>query len=264
MLDYRQITTAQRKLVASLRQGKNRRKEGLFVMEGSRSVIDSAPAFDVEMVIATPAWAEAHADELPRSLPTLVTARNDEMERMSALSTPQGVMAVCRIPAHSDNVSLPLGDELLLALDTIQDPGNLGTIVRLADWYGVRRILASRGTADIFSAKAIQSTMGAVARVEVIYCDLPDTLRLMSEAGVPLYGTFLDGDNIYSTALTRGGIVVMGNEGNGISPEVARLIGRRLYLPPYPSEEALGMESLNVAMATAITVAEFRRRAMMP
>lgn len=262
MLDYQQISAGQRKLVSSLRMGKNRRKEGLFVMEGIRSVVDSAPGFEVEMVIATPAWLEAHSRELPASLPRPITARQDEMERMSALSTPQGVMAVCRIPLVDDNAITPPADgELILALDTVQDPGNLGTIVRLADWYGIRRILASRETADIFSAKAVQSTMGAVARVTVHYCDLPAQLERMSAAGVEVYGTFLDGDDIYSTPLSRGGVIVMGNEGRGISPAVARCVSRRLYLPPYPAGEKGGMESLNVAMAAAITVAEFRRRA---
>lgn len=231
-------------------------------MEGTRSVIDSAPAFDVEMIIATPAWTEAYAHRLPAGLPRPLSARRDDMERMTALSTPQGVMAVCRIPEVPATMEPPADGELMLALDTVQDPGNLGTIVRLADWYGIRRIMASRETADIFSAKAVQSTMGAVARVTVAYCDLAAELQRISASGIPVYGTFLDGNNIYDTTLTQGGIIVMGNEGNGISEAVGRHITRRLYLPPYPASEACGMESLNVAMATAITVAEFRRRVL--
>lgn len=260
MLDYQPISAAQRKLVASLRQAKNRHKEGLFVMEGTRSVVDSAPAFEVEAVIATPAWIEANGQSLPKSLPRPITARQEEMERMSALSTPQGVMALCRIPLQEEAPVKPMPGELLLALDTVQDPGNLGTIVRLADWYGIRRILASHDTADIFSAKAVQSTMGAVARVQVIYCDLPAELARIADDGTPIYGTFLDGQDIYETSLTSDGVIVMGNEGRGISPATAKTVSRRLYLPPYPAGHTSGMESLNVAMATAITVAEFRRR----
>ena len=260
MKSYEPISAGKRKLYGGLRQGKNRRKEGLFVMEGTRSVVDSAPAFEVEAVVATHAWLEAHEGELPKGLPKPLLAKNDEMERMSAMEAPQGVMAVCRIPQGTFTADyVPGRGELMMALDTVQDPGNLGTIVRIADWYGIRRIFASKGTADIFGAKAVQATMGAVARVEVVYCDLAETLGRLKDGGTAVYGTFLDGEDIYGTELTEGGVIVMGNEGNGISDEVGRSVTKRLFLPPYPAMKS-GMESLNVAMAAAITVAEFRRR----
>ena len=149
--------------------------------------------------------------------------------------------------------------ELMLALDGVQDPGNLGTICRIADWFGIENIICSQDTADIFNPKAIQATMGAISRVHVHYTDLQKYLRNASDADIPVYGTFLDGDNIYEHRLSPHGIIVMGNEGKGISAGIAQNISRRLLIPNYPPER-ITTESLNVAVATAITCAEFRRR----
>lgn len=153
----------------------------------------------------------------------------------------------------------PGGDALALLLDDVQDPGNLGTIVRLADWFGIRDIFCSPASADCFNPKVVQATMGAVLRVRVHYTDPAALLDRASEAGVPAYGTFLDGENIYEAELSPTGILVMGNEGNGIGPAVAERISRRLYIPPYPAAVPTS-ESLNVAVAAAVAVAEFRRR----
>ena len=138
-----------------------------------------------------------------------------------------------------------------------QDPGNLGTIIRLADWFGIEDIFCSTGTVDVFNPKTVQATMGAIARVKVHYCDLPKLISSLK--GIPVYGTFLDGNIIYSETLSANGLIVMGNEGNGISREVEALINRRLYIPNYPQERETS-ESLNVAIATAVVCAEFRRR----
>lgn len=148
--------------------------------------------------------------------------------------------------------------ELVLALDGVQDPGNLGTIIRLADWFGISHIICSMDTADAYSPKTVMATMGAIARVRVHYVDLP---RLLAECGadVPVYGTFLDGTDIYAEPLSAAGVVVMGNEGNGISDAVAQSVNRRLFIPSFPADRPTS-ESLNVAIATAITCAEFRRR----
>ena len=140
--------------------------------------------------------------------------------------------------------------------DGVQDPGNLGTIVRLADWFGIGHVFCSPQSADIFGPKAVQATMGALARVQVHYTDLAEELRKFPGQ---IYGTFLDGDDIYSTPLSSAGVIVMGNEGNGVSPEVGALVNARLFVPPFPQGKATS-ESLNVAMATAIVCAEFRRR----
>lgn len=253
------ISTSTRKLITSLKQAKHRKDQGLFVVEGTRAVLDTVPFFDVEYLVATSRWIEEYGMGLPGGLPAAMLARTDDMERMSSLTTPQGVLAVCRMP-HHDSFAPVSADELVIALDKVQDPGNLGTIMRVADWFGVTRILASEDTVDVYNPKVVQATMGAIARVGVCYCDLRAVLMEAKKDGVAVYGTFLDGENIYSTSLTAGGIVVMGNEGNGISDEIAAVVGNRIKIPAFPPERAT-VESLNVSMATGITLAEFRRRA---
>ena len=148
---------------------------------------------------------------------------------------------------------------MCLALDDIQDPGNLGTIIRLADWFGIEHIFCSQGTVDVYNSKVIQATMGALARVKVHYCNLPELISSLKD--VPVYGTFLDGENIYDKPLSENGLIIMGNEGNGVSKEVSQLINNKLYIPNYPSGRTTS-ESLNVAIATAVVCAEFRRRLM--
>lgn len=250
-----QISAAQRKAVAALAKAKNRRESGLFAAEGTKCVVDTLDAFRLHLLAATPAWLEEHPEVACR--PECVRANRADLERMTALSTPPQVIAVYEIPQQPE---LRIGpDELVVALDCVQDPGNLGTIVRAADWMGVTTILASADTTDIFSAKAIQATMGAVSRVRVHYCDLPATLAALP-AGTPVFGTFLGGENIYTAAqLGPGGVLVMGNEGRGISDAVAATVSRRITIPSFPTGRPTS-ESLNVGMATAIALAEFRRR----
>ena len=146
----------------------------------------------------------------------------------------------------------------LMVLDNLQDPGNLGTIIRLADWFGITDIVCSADSADCFNPKVIQATMGAIIRVRVHYTDLSQWLAQQKERGVNIYGTFLDGENIYKTEKGSCGVIVMGNEGQGISPQCEQSVTHRLYIPPYPADRC-GSESLNVAIATAITCSEFRR-----
>lgn len=251
------ISTSTRKFIASLQQPKHRKREGLFVLEGTRAVLDTIPFFEVTHFVATAQWLEAHGAELPHGFAAVTVAKADDMGRMSSQSTPQGVLAVCRMKEYAEDFELRDG-ELLLALDRVQDPGNLGTIMRVADWFGVTRILASEDTVDVYNPKVIQASMGAVARVKVRYCDLVESLRGLGTM-VPVYGTFLDGEDIYGTQLSRGGIIVMGNEGNGISLAVEAVVSRRIRIPTYPADRD-AVESLNVSMAAGITLAEFRRR----
>lgn len=257
--EYQSLSQSLRKQIATLRQARHRREQGLFVLEGTRSVVDTAACFDTVYLVATSRWLDEHARELPSGLPQPLVAKREDMERMSGMVTPQGVLAVCRIPDRPSRlVASP--DELVLALDRVQDPGNLGTIIRLADWFGIRTIIASSDTVDCFNPKVVQSTMGAIARVDVTYVtDLAAALQSMSDAGCEVYGMFLGGEPLYEAKLSRGGVIVMGNEGNGISDDVADVVTRRLTIPPYPTD-ASTVESLNVASATAVTVAEFRRR----
>lgn len=259
------ITAAQRKWITSLSSARRRREEGLFVAEGLRSLRELVPVFGLRALAVTSEWLDRYGDEasdIIKGLPDdrLLVTRNDEMARMSALSTPQGVMGVFEIPAQPEGFpSKEDAGKLILALDRIQDPGNLGTIIRVADWFGVNRIVASEDTVDIYNAKVIQATMGALARVRVIYAPLPEMLTRLRMLGMTVYGTFLDGENLYASDLTPAGVIVMGNEGNGISGEVAACVDSRISIPSFPPG-ASTVESLNVGTATAVTVAEFRRR----
>ena len=177
------------------------------------------------------------------------------MARISALSSPSPVLALVRIP--ESRMEAPR-DGLYLALDGIRDPGNLGTILRVADWFGIDAVYASEDTVELYNPKVVQATMGAVFRVKFFVCDIPS---LCSSYPGPVYGTFLDGENMYGKELSSRGIIVIGNEANGISAAPAACVSERLYIPPFPADDP-GSESLNAAVATAITVAEFRRRAL--
>ncbi len=244
------ITKSEILLIRSLSDKKAREEHRLFVAEGAKLVEDiTGSDLDIDRIFCTDANVEHFAGS------QAVTTK--EMERISHLKTPSGVLALVRLPRmHGFDVSLANRD-LVLALDGVQDPGNLGTIIRIADWFGIRNVICSPTTADCFNPKVVQATMGAITRVGVHYIDLAEVL---SSVVAPVYGTFLDGENIYGSPLSASGIVVMGSEGKGVSPDVERLVTHRLYIPPYPAGEP-SAESLNVAVATAIVCSEFRRKA---
>ncbi len=275
-----ELTNANIKLISSLDRAKTRRETGLFKAEGTKAVRELMGAFELEALFVTDAWLM----ENPWAELDATMVRPRDLERMSSLTTPQGVLAVLKAPpipplrggatlalgshdeAPNNTTNLvppPLGGraggaDLLLSLDTIQDPGNLGTIIRTADWFGVTTILASHDTADCFAPKVVQATMGALARVRVIYCDLADELKKAARAGTAVMGTFLGGESIFAADLPAGGILVIGNEGRGISDAVASTVTRRLTIPSYPPDRPTS-ESLNAAIATAIALAAFRR-----
>ena len=254
--NYRMALSKNRiKYIRSLELKKNRKAEQVFLAEGPKVVGELLGHFHCRILVATPAWLQSYPAPPPADETHKVSA--EELSRASLLKTPQQVLAIFEQPA--DTLPTLHGHSLYLALDDVQDPGNLGTIVRLADWFGIERIYCSPNTADIYNPKTVQATMGAIARVRTYYTPLPDFLRSLQDS-VPVYGTFLDGENIYGQPLSAGGVIVMGNEGNGISEETARYISHRLYIPSYPSTRPTS-ESLNVAMATAVVCAEFRRRA---
>lgn len=244
------------KLIRSLDTRKGRRKEGLFVAEGPKLVGELLGIFRCVQLVTTEEWLREHpvADA---SFP-IVVVDQDELQHASLQSSPQQVIALFQIPAEqSVEASVPAA-QLCLALDGVQDPGNLGTIIRLADWFGVKHIMCSVGTADIWNPKAVQATMGGLARVQVHYVDLVAWLRALP-ASIPVYGTSLQGDSIWNATLSENGVVVMGNEGRGVSPEVNACCRAHLLIPNYPAGQET-TDSLNVAMATGITLAEFRRR----
>lgn len=246
------ITKADITLVKSLADKRARDEHGLFVVEGRKMVAEAvASPLEVVRVFGT----EQHA-----GIESIEIASTKDIERMSSLRTPQGVLAVVRIPERS----LPeqLKGSLVLALENIQDPGNLGTIIRTADWFGVRDVVCSPGSADCFNPKAVQATMGAVLRVRVHYLDPLELAHMASSQGVAVYGTFLEGEDIYKADLGTNpdGVVFLGNEGNGISAEVEKVVQRKLFIPPYPVGGRSSSESLNVSAAAAIICSEFRRR----
>lgn len=241
------------KFIKSLEKKKIRQETGLFLAEGNKLVKDIFPFFECELLLAKPSWATAQKDLITKEL---IIAEEGEIEKASLLKSPQDVIAVFK---QSDKkiINEELQCELNLLLDDIQDPGNLGTIIRIADWFGIKNIICSHGTVDVYNPKVIQATMGGIARVNIFYSSLIDLLGQFTD--VPVYGTFLDGKNIYQQKLSSYGFIIMGNEGNGVSKEIDRLIDQRLYIPNYPPETE-STESLNVAVATAITCAEFRRQ----
>ncbi|WP_390892295.1 TrmH family RNA methyltransferase [Prevotella koreensis] len=244
------------KYIHSLEMKKFRTREGVFVAEGPKVVEDLMEVMRPKRLIATNEWINnKQTDGIEIDIVT-----EEELERLSFLQHPQQVLAVFPILSNnqSEDCTKELKGKLTLALDSVQDPGNLGTIIRIADWFGIETIICSHETADVYNPKVVQATMGSIARVKVIYTDLQKTLKHLSES-LPIYGTFLNGDNIYKSNLSNDGVIVMGNEGRGISKEVAKVITNRILIPNYPEGRKCA-DSLNVAIATAITCAEFRKR----
>lgn len=241
------------KYIRSLDLKKNRKEERAFVAEGHKLVGDLLGHFVCRLLVATRSWLDKNPKVKAQEI---IEVTQEELTRASLQKTPQDVLAIFEQPAYEMQPGM-VSQSLCLALDDIQDPGNLGTIIRVADWFGIEHIFCSLGTVDVYNPKTIQATMGALARVKLHYCDLPSFIASLKD--IPVYGTFLDGDNMYEKKLTSHGLIVMGNEGNGVSAEVANLVNERLYIPNYPPQRETS-ESLNVAMATGIICAEFRRR----
>lgn len=248
------LSKNQVKLITSLSQKKHRDETGLFVAEGTKLVLEIAHFFQIRLLVATAGWASQFESQVQSPI-SIVT--QDELSKISGQKTPQGVLAV--FEKNETAFAIPeVANSLSLALDDVQDPGNLGTIIRIADWFGIRNIFCSLHCADAFGPKTVQATMGALARVRVHYVDLEAFFTQLPQP-FPIYGTFMDGKNIYSETLTSHGIILMGNEGNGISEKTGKLVSNRLLIPNFPLGEPTS-ESLNVGVATAIVCAEFRRR----
>ena len=240
---------------------KYRKAEGVFVAEGHKLVGDLLDVFECKYLAATSEWLSANVawvDRQRRSGVEVDEVTDEELKRASFQETPQQVLAVFKQLTYEVDVNEVARKQLCLVLDDVQNPGNLGTIVRLADWFGIEHIFCSKGCADIYNPKTVQATMGGIARVQVHEADLPELLSRLDK-DIPVYGTFLDGENMYGRELENRGLIVMGNEGKGVSKEVAAFVTERLYIPNYPEGRETS-ESLNVAIATAIVCAEFRRR----
>jgi len=238
------LSKSEIKLIRSLDKKRERDKSGLFIVEGEKLYRE---AVDSGWIVESVFYREEIGEEM--------------MSKISHLTSPSPVLAIVRKPQDSE-VTLPVSNELYLVLDSIRDPGNMGTIIRLCEWFGVKSLYCSLDCVDIYNPKVVQSTMGSLFRVNVQVTDLH---YLISKhcSDIPVYGTFLSGSNIYSEELTCGGVVVLGSESSGISGDLESLMNKKLYIPSFSREEK-GGESLNVAIAAAVVCSEFRRTSALP
>ena len=251
------ISKNQIKYVRQLEQKKFRKAENLFIAEGHKVVGDLiAAGYRPTQLFATREWLSEHAYNA-----AYIEVSNDELARLSLQQHPQQVLALFPIPDNTSSGEFAIHPQpnISILLDNVQDPGNLGTIIRIADWFGISTIYCSPGTVDAWNPKVVQATMGSIARVHIIYIE-PDELFDSLPQDYPIYGTFLDGDNIYTQQLAPYGLIVMGNEGNGISDAVRARVTHKLLIPDFHQGDTA--DSLNVAIATAITCSEFRRRSL--
>jgi TrmH family RNA methyltransferase len=242
---YFMLSKNQIKLITSLQQKKQRLVNQLFFAEGIKVIQELVESnFELVHLYTT----QNDFEEVSNDKKISIT--EGDLKKISTLSTPNSCLAVFKIPAEKKIIE----SGLILALDSIRDPGNLGTILRLCDWFGITQLLCSKETVDIYNPKVVQATMGSIARVNVNYIDLESYII---QTKLPVFGTYMEGSNIYKTNLPQEGIIVMGNEANGISTEIENLIKNRLSIPRFGTLQKT--ESLNVAMATAIILSEFRR-----
>ncbi len=238
------ITKSEINIIRSLGDRAGRSEHGLFVVEGDKSIAEICNAgFKIVRMFTT------------TDGPGL-KIRSSDMARISSHKSPPDRLALFKIPERKIDFQL-INKDLTLVLDDVQDPGNLGTIIRLADWFGIKQIICSPATVDVFNQKTIQASMGSISRVNVQYIPLEDFFKQVNN--IPIFGTFLEGEDIYTSQLSHPAIIVMGNEGKGISDATSKFTNRRITIPPYP-HDATTVESLNVAMATAVVCSEFRRR----
>lgn len=236
---------------------KNRDSQQLFVAEGPKIIPEFLNTFSCVYLAATKEWMASIPSSVLQKAEYIDETTLEELRKVSFMQTPQDVIAVFKKPKPSLFLPEMAQKDICLALDGVQDPGNAGTILRVADWFGIEHILCSPDTADVFSPKVVQASMGALCRIKTYRTDLAEALAQVSPTA-PVYGTFLNGENIHQQKLSRNGVIIMGNEGKGIRKETEKFVTNRLFIPSYPPERPTS-ESLNVAIATAIICAEFRR-----
>ncbi|MFO7668468.1 MAG: RNA methyltransferase [Bacteroidales bacterium] len=256
------ISIAKSKLIRSLERKKNREEHKLFVVEGVKMVQEllgaSNPyAPEVKEIFATGGWMDRYAETVGEGI-GLNEASEQELRRVSHLVTPQQVLAIVRIPEQELDPAR-LSGEIVLGLEAIRDPGNLGTIVRTADWFGIRHILCTPDSVDLYNPKVVQATMGAMARCRVYYTALEPLLQHPAMSHKPVYGTFPRGENIYEASIEPAALILFGNESNGLSGQYDRYIRGRLSIPSFTGERN-GPESLNLASSVAVVCSEIRRR----
>jgi TrmH family RNA methyltransferase len=246
----------------SLQQKKNRRELNLFTAEGTKTVLELLNSGLVaELVVAAPEWLQQNS-AIVKKAQTTEEADAKDLERISSLSTAPDVLAVFRIPEQT----LKAADAVsgyTLAADGIRDPGNLGTLIRIADWFGIKRVLCSTDTAEIWNPKTVQASMGSLARVQTAEVNLPELLgeiKSLSNNQLPVFGAFLSGTSVYETSFTQNGIIIIGSESHGISDAVKELVSHQITIPSFSTGK--GAESLNAGVAAGIICAEMRRQSL--
>ena len=241
------------KLIRSLANKKNREEEGLFVAEGTKIVAEIVDSnFEVVSVFALADFFEKHkiSDKIEQ-----IEIIESELKQISFLTTPNQALALVRIPKREFDINI-LNSNLVLAYDDIQDPGNLGSVIRTAEWFGIKHIICTQNSVDVFNSKVVQATMGAISRVEVFYTDLEKLFVQTSNQNIEIYGTLLNGNNIYNEKLSSKGIILFGNESKGISPKLEKFVTKKIKIPEANGNKT---ESLNVSIASGIVCAEFSR-----
>ncbi|MDP4221785.1 MAG: RNA methyltransferase [Bacteroidota bacterium] len=247
------------KFLLSLQKKKVREDERLYVIEGDKLVREYLEAgIRIKYLVAKPEFISSLSQAQKTVPEEIATASYDDLKSISTLKTPHNALAVVVMPDQQMNVQDILR-QLSVALDFVQDPGNLGTIIRAAAWFGINNILCSTSCVDAYNPKVVQASMGAILNVKVHYCNLMDVLAEANRKKIPVYGTLLDGEPIYSSRLGRKGIILLGNESKGISTGLMPYVTRKLFIPKF-TKEVTGIESLNVGMAASIVFSEFARR----
>lgn len=256
------ITKSQIQFIRSLDQKKNRDESACFVVEGSKLVREALELpdnsrFSVKTICATASWTGSNSKLLEHTQVETVVVSEKELERISLQKTPNQTLAIISQKDRSDS-KFNLKTDLLIGLNQVQDPGNVGTIIRLADWFGLGGVIASEDTADFFSPKVVQSSMGSIFRVPLVTADLKIFIQSLP-VGYPVYGTHLQGNNLYTTELSTNGLILLGNESKGLHPDLMPLTTKSLLIPNYATGKSKP-ESLNVSIAAAVVCSEFRRR----
>jgi TrmH family RNA methyltransferase len=256
------ISAAKSKLIRSLQHKKYRDQHRLFLVEGEKMVLEiltAGPenAFKVRDLIATSQWLDEHHDALQNSNAECIEASRSEIKKVSLLVTPQPVLALVSIPAIHFHAAL-LRDYPVLAFESIRDPGNLGTIIRTADWFGIRHIICTPDSTDCFNPKVVQSTMGAICRVQVYYQDLQTLLESENLKEKAVFGTFMEGENLYESSFGPNPLILFGNESRGLSESLSPYIQHRVTIPAFTGH-GKGSESLNLASSVAVVCSELRR-----
>jgi len=244
------LSKSQISFIKSLHQKKYRKEQGIFIIEGIKSIVEFIPsAYQIQSIY----FLAEYQSLLPKLPPNikLFEVTTAELEKISTLQAPQGILALVNIPKQAAFDKRLLANEFSLVLDNIQDPGNLGTIIRTADWFGFKNVICSLNTVEVYNPKTVQATMGSLCRVNVVYQDLEELLKGIS---IPVFGAMLNGNSLYETHWGNEGIVILGNEGQGVSPEIIKLINHPVTIPRVGEAE-----SLNVAVSAAIFCADIRR-----